>query len=676
MSRRPGIVVAGVVLALAGCGHDHGPPRVKNLPKPELDEQKKPILLPLRGGSARSTRIANYKIDARLDAARHQIAGTETLTWTNTGASAVDSLPFHLYLNAFKNEKSLFMRTTHGEMRGAHASDSGWGWIQIDSLMMGGVEQVTKLKAQDALDETVTELPLAQAVQPGQTIEIAFKFTAQLPEVFARTGYKGDFHMVGQWFPKIGVRVGPPGLEHWECAPLHANTEFFADFGTYDVTLTVPSTLVVAATGVLVSATESPGGTRTLTYRAEDVHDFAWMADPYMRSTSGFAHVEDGSVKVVVWYRPEQEAFATRHLQAAIGAVEKFSQYFVPYPWSIMTIVDPPVDAAMGAGGMEYPTLVTTAGDSVFVRPNMRIPEYVTVHEVGHNWFQGMLASNEVEEAWMDEGVNEWADVHVMADLYGARTSIIDWGGFQAETGALRVAITEDPSSLPSPIATAAYAFVDNDAYGEVTYGVTMRALDTLEHEVGGTRFLAAMKAYAKASAFHHPTGRDLYTSLETQLGTDLAWFFAPVFQQVGGMKLALRSASCRAAHPPRGVMGDGAQKKVVTETEAPDAGAWECDVVVQNTGVVHVPVDVELRFADGSTERKRWDDRGAGAWERFTINRSSKLVGVRLDPDNKLALESPIVKQYRLDGDGAASLRAAARAASWTQTLMQLVGP
>src|SRR5205085_1005480 len=213
-------------------------------------------------------------------------------------------------------------------------------------------------------DQTVAELPLAQPVQPGATIDVSFKFTAKLPEVFARTGYKGEFHMVAQWFPKIGVRVGPPGAEHWECAPLSAFTEFFADFGTYDVKLTVPSTHVVAATGVLVSAEDAPGGTRTLTYHAEDVHDFVWMADPYMKMKPGTAKLEDGSsVDVRVYYRPEQEAFAERHLEAAKGAIERFSALFVPYPWPIMNIVDPPVDAALGAGGMEYPTLVTTGGD-------------------------------------------------------------------------------------------------------------------------------------------------------------------------------------------------------------------------------------------------------------------------------------------------------------------------
>src|SRR4029078_2301339 len=118
---------------------------------------------------------------------------------------------------------------------------------------------------------------------------------------------------------------------------------------------------------------------------------------------------------------------------------------------------DPPMDAVAGAGGLEYPTLVTTAGDSGFSRPGMRLPESVTVHEVGHNWFQGMLASNEVEEAWLDEGVNEWAGAHVMADLYGARTNGIDWLGFQADIAQFRAAITDDPTALPSPIASAAY---------------------------------------------------------------------------------------------------------------------------------------------------------------------------------------------------------------------------
>ena len=319
---------------LAACSHDHGPPRVQRLPKPDGSPA-------LRGGGPpRSPRIANYKIEARLDSQRHQLVGSETLTWTNTGASAVDKLPFHLYLNAFKNESSLFMRSSKGAVRGAHATEAGWGWIQIDSLQIEGTELAPKLTFPNLPDETVAEVALPTAIQPGQTVEIAIKFDEQLPEVFARTGYKGEFHMVAQWFPKIGVRTGPPGAGQWECQPLHVNTEFFADFGTYDVTLTVPSTEVVAATGVLVAAANAQGGMHQLTYHAEDVHDFVWMADPYMKMISGQAKVENGTVEVRVFARPEQADYARRHLDAGSGPIETFSAYSVPYPWATMTVVD------------------------------------------------------------------------------------------------------------------------------------------------------------------------------------------------------------------------------------------------------------------------------------------------------------------------------------------------
>ena len=659
------------LIAVVSCSyHDHGPPHVRSKPEPDGAPA-------LRHGGPRTPRVASYTIDARLDPSRHVITASETLTWTNGGDTPVDVLPFHLYLNAFKNESSLFMRSSHGQMRQARASEGGWGYIDVESVAVDGVP--AKLRYPDAPnDYTVAELQLAKPIAPhGEPVKIDFKFTDQLPEVFARTGYKGEFHMVGQWFPKIGVRIGTPGAERWECQPFHADSEFFADFGTYDVQLTVPSTEAVAATGVLVKSEDSPGGTRTFGYHAEDVHDFAWMADPYMDVKKGWATVDDGKVEVRVYYRPEQGAFAHRHLEAAIGTIERMSATYTPYPWSIMTVIDPPMDAVLGAGGMEYPTLVTTGGDTVYARPGMHLPEYVTVHEVGHNWFQGMLASNEVEEAWLDEGVNEWADGKVMDDLYGARTSAVDWMGWQAEIFALRRALADDPTKLPSPIAAASYAFVDSDNYGAATYVSTLRALRTLELTVGSQQFAAAMKAYAQQWAFKHPTGRDLFDTLSKELGQNLDWFFAPVFHEVGGLAPTVRSTSCRPYHDPRGVFGEGKDRKTVGETEAPDTGAFTCEVVIANPGTIHVPVDVELRFVDGSTLRDTWDDHGtSGNWKRFSFQRSSRIAEVVIDPDGKLQLDQPTQHHIRVDGDGGSALRASAWIGSIAQTVMQAVGP
>jgi len=692
--KRPGVVALALALTLGGgaCSRDPGTPRVRPLPKPDGSPA-------LRGGGApRSPRNASYTIEATLDPANHQIKAKQTLHWTNTGETPVDTLPFHLYLNAFKNEKSLLMRSARGELRNIKVNDHGWGWIDVTSVKVGTAELGGRFKIaplppelvppppegeshtapDDAIeDETVAELQLLEPVPAGGKLDVELEFTAQLPEVVARTGYKGEFHLVGQWFPKVGVRLGPPGAERWECQPMHANTEFFSDFGVYDVSITVPSTYVVAATGVLVSATEAAGGTRTFKYQAQDVHDFAWMADPYMEVMSGQAKVEDGTVEVRVVHRPDQRAFARRHLQAGIGAIEKFSAAYLPYPWPIMTIVDPPPEAMFTAGGMEYPTLITTAGDSALSRPGIRLPEMTTVHEIGHNWFQGILASNEPMEAWLDEGVNEWADAKVLSDLYGPRTSAIDWMGWQAEYAALRDAIADDPASIPSPIASTGFAFVDSRAYFKQSYATTMRALRTLEQDVGPSRFAAAMKAYARAWAFRHPTGSDLIQSLSTTLGQDLSWFFVPVFQEVGGLKLGVHTASCTRAHKPRGVFGAGSARTRVSATDAPDTGTYVCEVVITNTGSWRVPVDVALKFADDpSPLRLQWAEREGGShWKRFVVKRSTQLTEVIIDPERKISLDSPVEHHYRLEGDGAAALRAGAWFGGAAQTLMQLVG-
>jgi hypothetical protein len=123
-------------------------------------------------------------------------------------------------------------------------------------------------------------------------------------------------------------------------------------------------------------------------------------------------------------------------------------------------------------------------------------------------------------------------------------------------------------------------------------------------------------------------------------------------------------------------VFGDGAARKTIGEAEAPDAGTWSCEVTVQNTGVVHVPVDIELQFVDGSTKLVRWDDRGTASWERFTVERSSRLAEVWIDPEGKIALGDPTSRHYRIAGDGSAALRAGAWFGSFAQTLMQIVGP
>jgi hypothetical protein len=665
------VALATLVLGLAACGERLGPPRKRPLPTPDA-------VPALRVPGPHTARAASYALDVRYDATAHTLAGREVLTWKNTGGSPVTTLPFHLYLNGFKNETTAFFRSSGGEHRGHHAG--AWGWIEVTSIKLAGDELRPSARFPGE-DETVLEVRLPDPVAPGATVQLELTFAAQLPEVYARTGHQGAFTMVAQWFPKIGVRVGATGFETWHCPTFRGATEFFADFGTYDVRLTVPDTHVVAATGVLTAATDGDDGTRLLTYRAEDVHDFVWMIDPYMEVISGQAKVEGGTVEVRVYHRPRQREFARRHLAAGIGAVEEFSKMLVPYPWSVMTIVDPPPEAS-GAAGMEYPTLVTTAGDHVRHRNGVRVPEYVTIHEIGHNWFQGQLASNEVEEAWLDEGVNDWADGVVMARLYGEKQSMLAWMGWQAEAFRLRKAVRGPLGGLPGPIATAAYAFPDLEAYGEVTYDKTMHALRTLENVVGRDRFAAAVQAYAREWQWKHPTGRDFFASLQRSLGEDLRWFVGPAFYGTGGVDFAVRSARCEHQHAPRGVFGEGAGRRTVGADDSPDTGTWACEVIAVNKGDIPVPVDVEFTFTDGSRQRVRWTDPGGwdardgSLWHRFPIARSSPLAAIEIDPDGKVLLSDQVTDDHvRLAPTSRAAWRAGARVGFWTQTVMQVVG-
>jgi len=205
-----------------------------------------------RAAEPLSDRAVSYQISVRLDPGPHTLEGEQSLTWRNTTTRPADELRFHLYLNAFKNDRTTFMKESGGIHRGNRMREDGWGWIDLLSLrrhdgadLLPAAEFIRPDDA-NAGDETVLRVPLAEPVAPGATIDLDMAFSARLPRVFARTGYKGNYHFVAQWFPKIGV------LEEagWNCHQFHYNSEFFADFGTYDVSITVPSEFVVGATGV------------------------------------------------------------------------------------------------------------------------------------------------------------------------------------------------------------------------------------------------------------------------------------------------------------------------------------------------------------------------------------------------------------------------------------------
>ncbi len=228
-------------------------------------------------------------------------------------------------------------------------------------------------------------------------------FTVQLPQVFARMGYAGDFMMAGQWYPKIAV-YEPKGTrgqaeEGWNLHQYHGNSEFYADFGIYNVKLRVPVGYTVAASGFPTKPVVNDGKTRLYTFYADDVHDFAWAASPnFVYFEEPYATKDLPGVRIKLYLDPKHEHLKARYMTAAKKALARYSEWYGSYPYSTLSIVVPP-ENGNGAGGMEYPTLVTAwgAGED---NPSLEL-ERVIVHEIGHQFFYGMVAAtNSRKPGW------------------------------------------------------------------------------------------------------------------------------------------------------------------------------------------------------------------------------------------------------------------------------------
>jgi hypothetical protein len=618
--------------------------------------------------------VASYTIAARLEPADHRVHGRQTIRWRNVARRPVSELCFHLYLNAFRSTATTWMRHVERERVAALAPD-GWGWIEIQELRAAGVDLTAELAftAPDdgnPDDRTVARVALPRPVVPGETLDIDVTFLSRLPRGVARTGYHRDFHLVAQWFPKLAVleRDGT-----WSCNQFHRSSEFFADYGDYDVSLTVPDGFVVGATGRRVASSPAEGGGVTERYLQDGVHDFAWTAWPgFVERRATFAADGLPEVEIRLLLRPETTRFATRHLRALRHALARFGAWYGPYPYSTLTMVDPPWGADW-AGGMEYPTFITTRSH-VFSPLASQDPEGVTVHELGHQYFYGLLASDEVREPYLDEGITTYATARVLADAYGPET----WT-FRAWTLplAFRGVTLEHPLDTSAryfddpatdPIARTSYGYLDRDAYRSLAYSKMALALGQLERLLGADTMAGAMRAYAREWRFRHPRTGDFVRSLSRASGEDLDGYFRQFLWGSEVLDYAVAKAETRRRRGPLGVFGTGRSRETVVAAE--ELPGWESEVVVRRLGGASLPVIVDLVFTDGQRARLRWD--GHERWVRFRAV-GPRLAWAEVDPEETLLLDVDRLNNSRRTApDRRASRRWGQRVRFWIQNLLE----
>jgi len=580
-----------------------------------------------------SQRVVHYEIDARYDAAKHSVDATEVLTYHNVTGQPLDHFPFHLYQNAFQ-PKSTFVRDA--KLMGSR--DTGYGkWEDkyygsediksIEVVGQGDLTQHLQFIAPDDGnndDKTVVDLRVSKPIAPGAFVQFKIAFQTRFPETQARSGWKRDFVLGGQWFPKVGVWWHGA----WNCHQYHNTTEFFADFGVYDVKLTVPQYEVIGASGIEVGSVNNQDNTKTVSYHGDDIHDFAWTVSPRYKVRESMYQAQMGPIQLRFLMQPAHWSQAERHERITRGTLDRFEKFYGPYPYKTLTVVDPEPDSA--AGGMEYPTFIT--GDTNWFEPEgVHLVELVVEHEFGHQYWYGMVATNEFEDAWMDEGINSYTEVKVLDSILGKDTSMIGFAGASlGEREGQR--LSYEGIADRDPMAQKAYQYSSSNSYAGITYGKTATILLTLEGIIGEDTMAKAMHTYFMKYRFTHPTKEDFLKTIEEVAGKDLRWYFN---QAVYGSQVLDYEVLSVNSFP---VNWYEEKKDKKEATKGKDDTVYQSYVTLHRKEDFITPIDVEIKFDNGELVREHWD--GQSRWTRLGYVKKAQVVSAEIDPDHTVQLD------------------------------------
>jgi hypothetical protein len=665
-------------------------------------------------GEPLSDRVVAYEIETRLDPKTETLTGKEALTWTNKSSAPQSKLWFHLYLNAFKNERSTFYRDAKrmGGVRDESSDGSEypnrkkdeWGYSDMRAIgVRGGADLLPSLRFEqpdddNRDDQTVFTVTLAEPVGPGDSVTLDIEWVAHVPRLVARTGHLGDFYMLGQWFPKIGVLEIPPsrGAEEprWNCHQFHSNTEFYADFGTYDVKMTVPKEMRVGASGLRVETHDNDDGTTTYRHRQDDVHDFAWTA------WSGYEVVEDTfsepglhEVGLTVMLHPEHQASREQILSAVKASLRHYGHWWYPFPYPHLTVVDTP-NRAPQAAGMEYPTLITISSSRTPNEPKDYSLWNVTAHEFGHNYWYGIIASNEFEESWLDEGINSYGTAKLAlaegitlnpSNLIAGSVRPLVSGFFRDLYNDWDIMHALGQKSWDSPIITDGWKYRNGFDYTFSSYFRPQLNLFMLEKLVGSEAMAMIMRTYVDRWKFKHPRSEDFFSIVNEVTGQDYGWYLNQAFRSTKGFDPGVSSVRCdkHLAKFDVGVFdGEGGshdsrdRQSVRAEREQAERAdldvTYDCEVNLERKADGVAPVQVRVTFEDGSVVTDAWD--GQEPWKKLQFTRSGKggqIRHVEVDPTRTVVSDaSPANNSYTLDSDW----RVTARIFGWVTYVTEMV--
>jgi hypothetical protein len=436
------------------------------------------------------------------------------------------------------------------------------------------------------------------------------------------------------------------------------------------VSLTVPEEYILGATGQRTGEVNNGNGTVTYTHYQEDVHDFAWTACPDFVEIRKPYTLADPPVKTEMIFLVHKShlKLKDRYEESLRNGLEFYSRNYGAYPYKTITLVDPPINA-LGAGGMEYPTLFTSMG-LWFFPEGMRLPEMVTIHEFGHGYWYGIVASNEFEEAWLDEGINSYSEIKAMDHYYGSDRSMVDLCGIKIGDWVYARSTVMGSAKL-DPIIKNSWDFYSGGSYGANVYSRAAITLLTLERYLGEDIMADIMKTYYQRWKFKHPKSEDFFALAEEVSGQDLDWFFDQYFRSSGYLDYFVGAISSREIKSPEGIF-----KGTLVDPADKDSGEEKVylnKVAIRRKGELFFPQEILITFENGEEIKKSWD--GRARWKKFEFAKPYKIKSVFIDPENKILLDENLMNNSRIiKPDRKPILRQALRITTFFQKLLTLL--
>ena len=535
----------------------------------------------------------SYEIDVKLDDQNHTLSAFEKIEYTNNSPDTLEYIWFHIWPNAYKNDSTALAKQLLrlGSTRFHYSRDKDRGFIDSLDFSVNGIAASWEYHT-DWID--VIKVLLPSPLYPGRSSTIETPFYVKLPKIFSRLGHTGKHYEITQWYPKPAVY----DKDGWHPMPYLNMGEFYSEFGSFDVTISLPKEYRVMATGDLfnsgkelqwldslallgesllsldnkqfdkkIKALKKNKKTKlvkdgeknklgnlleykTLRFKQNNVHDFAWFADPNWIVNKGELWLEKSQRKVTLWsmYLPKNAKLWKRSIEYLHDSGYWYSKFYGDYPYNHLTAVDGDMSAG---GGMEYPniTVISTSFSEDLL-------EFVIMHEVGHNWFYGILGNNEREFTWMDEGLNEYSNIRYWEKKYRGKESQIIFQDFLQN----KLGIGKDidihsfhylgfagsgKNKDAQPLNISANENFNMNNYSQ-NYNRPAVMLRFLQHYIGEEKMDTIMQKFYKEWQFRHPSPDDFRYYFDFYLDEDLDWFFDNVFSSTASIDFGIKKIKNR----------------------------------------------------------------------------------------------------------------------------------